>query len=93
MANPFTQEFESLVNFATGVVLPSNSADGLIRSTEKGCEQMNTFVEKRLNTNELSFWDPIQKLKVKAFESTRTNIRVKSVNDQLVTVGAYRELF
>ena len=93
MANPFTQESESLVNFATGVVLPSNSADGLIRSTEKGREQMNTFVEKRVNTNEVSFWDPIPKLKVKTFESTTTKIQVKAVNDKLVTVGADRELF
>ena len=93
MANPFTQESESLVNFATGIVLPSNSADGLIRSTEKGREQMNTFVEKRLNTNEVNFWDPIPKLKVKTFESTTTKIQVKAVNDKLVTVGADRELF
>ena len=54
---------------------------------------MNTFVEKRLNTNELSFWDSIPKLKVKTFESTTTKIQVKAVNDNLVTVGADRELF
>ena len=50
MSNPFTQETESLVHFATGVVLPIHIADGLIRSTEKGREQMNNFEEKRLNT-------------------------------------------
>ena len=93
MANPFTQESESLVNFATGVVLPNDSADGLIRSTEKGRQQMNTFVEKRLNTNQVSFWDPIPKLKVKTFESTTRKIQVKAVSDKLVTVGADRELF
>ena len=93
MANPFTQESESLVNFATGVVLPNDSTDGLIRSTEKGREQMNTFVEKRLNTNQVSFWDPIRKLKVKTFESTTRKIQVKAVSDKLVTVGADRELF
>ena len=54
---------------------------------------MNTFVEKRLNSNEVSFWDPIPKLKVKTFESTTTKIQVKAVNDKLVTVGADRELF
>ena len=93
MANPFTQESESLVNFATGVVLPNDSADVLIRSTEKGREQMNTFVESRLNTNQVSFWDPISKLEVKTFESTTRKIQVKAVNDKLVTVGADRELF
>ena len=47
MANPFMQESESLVNFAMGVVLPNDSADGLVRSIENGHKQMNTFVEKR----------------------------------------------
>lgn len=32
MSNPFSQDTESLVNFATGVVLPANIADGLVRS-------------------------------------------------------------
>ena len=54
---------------------------------------MNTFVEKRLNTNQVSFWDPIPKLKVKTFESTTRKIQVKAVSDKLVTVGADRELF
>ena len=93
MSNPFTQETESLFNFATGVVLPTDIADGLVRSTEKGREQMNTFVEKRLNSNQISFWDPITKLKVKTFESTTRKVQVKAVNDKLVTVGADRELF
>ena len=65
MSNPFAQESDSLVNFATGIVLPTDTADNLIRSTEKGRDQMNNFVEKRLNTNEVSFWDPIENLKVK----------------------------
>jgi len=38
MSNPFTQETESFVNFATGVVLPPDIADGLVRSTKKGRE-------------------------------------------------------
>ena len=93
MSNPFTQETESLVNFATGVVLPVDIADGLVSSTKKGREQMNTFVEKRLNSNQISFWDPIPKLKVKTFEVTTKKVQVKAANDKLVTVGADRDLF
>ena len=37
---------ESLVNFATGVVLISNVADGLVSSNEKGREQTKYFVHK-----------------------------------------------
>ena len=93
MSNPFTQETESLVNFATGVVLPVDIADGLVSSTKEGSEQMNTFVEKRLNSNQISFWDPIPKLKVKTFEVTTKKVQVKAANDKLVTVGADRDLF
>ena len=93
MSNPFTQETEPLVNFATGVVLPVDIADGLVSSTKKGHDQLNTFVEKRLNTNQISFWDPISKLKVKTFEVTKKKVQVKAANDKLVTVGADRDLF
>jgi hypothetical protein len=54
---------------------------------------MNTFVEKRLNTNQISFWDAIPNLKVKTFEITTKKVQVKAINDKLVTVGADRELF
>jgi len=54
---------------------------------------MNTLVEKRLTTNQVSFWDPIPKLKMKTFERTTRKIQVKVVNDKLVTAGADRELF
>ena len=93
MSNSFTQQTESLVNFATDVVLPTDISDVLVRSTDKGREQMNTFAEKWLNTNQISFWDPITKLKVKNFESTTKKVQVKAVNVKLVTAGVDRELF
>ena len=92
MSNPFTQESDSLVKFATGIVLPIDIVNNLLRSTEKGRDQMNNFVEKRLNTNEVSFWDPIENLKVKTFHSTTKNVQVKAVNDKLVTVGADKRI-
>jgi hypothetical protein len=93
MINPFSAENESLANIATGVVLPANIAGDLVQCTKKGKEMMNTFVEKRLNTNEVSFWDPISQLKVKTFESTTKKVKVKAIDDKLVTIGADRELF
>ena len=38
MSNPFIKENESLVYFATGIVLLTDIADGLVRSSEKGRE-------------------------------------------------------
>jgi len=52
MTNPFSEDaVEDLLNFVTGVVLPTDIAENLIESTEKGCEQMDMFVKKRLNTS------------------------------------------
>ena len=53
----------SLLNIATGVVMPDKKADRLITSAEPGEKHMKNFVEKRLNTNEV--WEPfpISKLK------------------------------
>ena len=59
LTQPFANDTAELVNFATGVLLPSNIAEKLLASTDKGREQMKAFVEKRLNTNETSFWDPV----------------------------------
>ena len=53
----------------------------------------NAFIEKRLNTNQTSFWDPIPQLKVKTFEVTTKKFQFKAANDKVVTVGADRDLF
>ena len=57
----------SLINLATGVVMPSDDTDQLLKSYELGHKQMTTFVEERLNTNEQKFWEPIPNLKIKTF--------------------------
>ena len=90
MTNPFSEDTEPLVNFATGIVLPSDVADGLVRSMEKGREQMTTFVQKRINTNVVNFWDPVPSLKVKTFSSMTKKVNVKAADDKLITVNADR---
>ena len=93
MTNPFSVDTESIVNFATGIVLPSDVAEGLVSSTEKGLEKMTTFVEKRVNTNVVNFWDPVPSLKVKTFSSMAKRMNVKAADDKLITVKADRDLF
>ena len=92
MSDPFTHDSDALLNIATGVVLPEDVAQNLVCSTEKGRQQMNVFVEKRINSNTVNFWEPIPNIKIKAFSSANKKIRVKS-NDKLVTVNADRDLF
>lgn len=94
MTNPFSEDAgEELLNFATGVVLPTDIAENLIESTEKGCEQMDTFVKKRLDTSEESFWDPIPNLNIKTFSTTTKKTKIKTASDKFITVSADRDLF
>jgi len=67
----FAEDSGKLVNFATGVVLPSSIAEKLLASTDKGRKQMKAFVEKRLNSDETSIWDPVTSLKIKIFSTTK----------------------
>lgn len=65
----------------------------MIESTEKGCEQIDTFVKKRLDPSEESFWDPIPNLKVKTISTTTKKTDIKTVSDKFITVSADRDLF
>jgi len=50
MTDPFTHDSDELLSIAIGVVLPEDVAQSLVRSTEKSRQQMNAFVEKRINS-------------------------------------------
>jgi len=64
----------------------------LIESTEKGCEQIDTFVKKCLDTSEESFWAPIPNLKIKIFSTTTKKTDIKTASDKFITVSADRDL-
>ena len=54
---------------------------------------MTAFPEQRLNTNAVSFWEPIPNMKVKTFSSMTKKVKVKVVDEKIVTVSADRDLF
>ncbi|KAK3746852.1 hypothetical protein QZH41_000041 [Actinostola sp. cb2023] len=94
MVDPFVcEENDALINFGTGVVLPDGAVESLLTCVEKGREQMREFVDKRINSNTVSFWDPVPSLKVKTFSSLTKRIQVKSTNDKMITINADRDLF
>ena len=55
--------------------------------------RMKLFVSKRINTNEVGFWEPMEKMNIKTFASLSKKAKVKSVDEKLVTVSADRNLF
>ena len=62
---------------------PADEAEQLLVSEEKGKAQMNSFIEQRLNTNPVSFWDAIPNLKINTFSSMTKKTTIKSTNEKL----------
>ena len=100
LTNPFDipndrdiSEKLSLLNIATGVVLPEQASDRLLDATELGKRSMEAFISTRINTNEVSFWDPLSKLKINTFSSAAKKMEVKATNDKVITLNTDRELF
>ena len=97
MSNPFDEdayrEDVPLMNLATGVVMPEEISEQLIDAQCLGEARMKLFVSKRINTNEVGFWEPMEKMNIKTFASLSKKAKVKSVDEKLVTVSADRNLF
>ena len=83
----------SLLNIATGVVLPDQASDRLLDATETGKRSMENFISSRINTNEVNFLDPLPKLKINTFSSAANKMEVKATNDKIITLTTDRELF
>ena len=94
MTNPFDCDADNqLLNIATGVVLPVESAKSLLDSTEKGKKSMKEFIQDRLDTNKVSFWELLKQLKIKTFASIKKKITLKSPNEKVISIDADRNLF
>lgn len=91
MKDPFSEDNDILCNIATGVVLPEEVAERLVK--EQGLLQLDSFIQQRLNCNELSFWDAIPNLKIKTFNTTTKKVSVTSSNEKSIIMGEDRDLF
>ena len=63
------QEKQSLVNIATGAVMPSDLSTRLLSAKKLGEKDLNSFFAKRIETEDAKFHDPITKLDIKTFSS------------------------
>ena len=97
--NPFVNEDEDnaegtpLSNILTGVVLPNEIADRLVNASQIGTTSMHEFINTRLDTNKVCFWDSLKKLKIDTFKVTTRKISLKGTRGKVVTLNADRELF
>ena len=87
--NPFVQEMESLVNFATGVELIC------LQMLQRALLAVIKQVENRrksLNTNTVNLWDPVPSLKVNTF-STMSERMLRLQMTRLLLYNADKDLF
>ena len=54
---------------------------------------MKTFVKKRIQTNEVSYWDAIPKLSIRTFSLMTKKVKVKAGDEKSITVHVDRDLF
>jgi len=75
MSNPFDMGSVDdgvtvpLSNLETGVVMPQDIATRLHNAEKLGMQEMNSFLTKRITSNETGFWDTLPKMKIKTFAS------------------------
>ena len=58
---------QPLVNIATSIAAPNNVAISLSSMKENGTKEMSTFVEKRINTDKIDFFQSTEKPKLLTF--------------------------
>ena len=53
-----------------------------MKSTTTGRAQMNEFIQKRLNSNDISFWEQIPSLKIKTVDLSVKQVAVKATDEK-----------
>ena len=73
--------------------MPDELSQSLLNAESLGAQEMKSFVNKRMHTSEVGFWEPLPKMKIKMFAVLSKKAKVKSADEKLVTVSADRNLF
>ena len=73
--------------------MPDADASRLVSLLKEGEEHMNKFVHDRLDTNEVRFWGPLPRLKMKTFKSLSKKKNVKAADEKIQMVIADPDLF
>ena len=76
--DPFSLDFpvSRLINIATGIEVPPDAENSLLKCHENGRKQLASFVEQRLMVNDegqkKSFYDPLPRSKVLTFSTAKS---------------------
>ena len=83
---------DSLLNIATGIVLPEEATDRLVDATEIRKRCMEGFIVER-KTNQVNLREPLQKLDINTFSTATKKMQAKATNVKFITLISGGELF
>ena len=86
------EEPQALTNLSSGMMMPSKATERLLSSQKLGVEKMEKFVEERLVSTTVSFWDPMPKLRIDTF-ATLTKKVILLLITRWYQLKGDRELF
>lgn len=99
LGNPFCidqsselQEPKPLLNIATGVIASGEITTSLLTAKEQGKAALLEFAEKRINAAEIPLTQPIKRLKLLTFSSTKVQGQSQS-KAKLESLDSDRQLF
>lgn len=90
--NPFQYEGNDVINIVTKAVMSEKIKSDIISLTETGQKSLDVFVEERIKSKTLNFWDPIKKQKLKLRKDNAKLVQIKT-KDKVVELRADRSLF
>ena len=90
--NPFSNN-TNLMNLVSNMVVPETAKEDILHRDNKGTEKFEEFVSERVvaATATKSVWDPMKKMKLKTFSTSKQKVKCK-VGNKLVKLREDRQL-
>lgn len=91
--NPFACDDINIMNLVSNMEVPEDAKEDILHRDEKGTSKFEEFVCERVvaSTAKLSIWEPMQKMKLKTFNTCRKKTRCK-VGNKIVKLREDRQL-
>lgn len=89
--NPFDAR-SYLINICSGKETTQDIQKDLITAESVGESCLQSFINDRLKTSKISFYDPIKKLKLKSFSDLKVKSTIK-LNSKTLSIAAERSMF
>ena len=90
--NPFEYDGDDLINIVTKAVAALDVQRDIESLEQKGSDKFDEFIESRLRTRNVNFWDPMKKLSLKTWKTSLKETKIK-FGDKTMELKEDRGLF